>query len=66
MMLESWKETVDKNHAFGALMTDLSKAYDCPLVTNLLIAKLHVYRINLLSLKASLRLFITSLAKNKN
>ena len=29
MMLESWKEAVDKNKAFGALMTDLLKAFDC-------------------------------------
>ena len=29
MMLESWKEAVDKNKTFGALMTDLSKAFDC-------------------------------------
>ena len=50
MMLESWKEAVVKNKAFGALMTDLSKAFDC-LSHNLLIAKLPAYRIDLSSLK---------------
>ena len=28
MMLVSWKEAVDKDKAFGALMADLSKAFD--------------------------------------
>ena len=50
MMLESWKEAVDKNKAFGALMTNLSKAFDC-LSHELLIAKLHAYGIDLSSLK---------------
>ena len=50
MMLESWKEAVDKNKAFRALMTDLSKASHC-LSHDLLIAKMHAYRIDLSSLK---------------
>ena len=28
-MIEKWKESVDSGGAFGALMTDLSKAFDC-------------------------------------
>ena len=50
MMLESWKEAVDKNKAFGALMRSLSKAFHC-LSHDLLMAKLHAYGIDLSSLK---------------
>ena len=42
LMLEIWKEATDNNKAFGALLTDLSKAFDC-LSYDLLIAKLHAY-----------------------
>ena len=27
--MEKWKESMDNNGAFGALITDLSKAFDC-------------------------------------
>ena len=50
MMLESWKEAANKNKAFGALMADLSNAFDC-LSHDLLIAKLHPCGIELSSLK---------------
>ena len=50
MMLETWKEATDNNKAFGALLTDLSKAFDC-LSHDLLIVKLHAYGFDLASLK---------------
>ena len=49
LMLEIWKEATDNNKAFGALLTDLSKAFDC-LSHDLLIAKLHAYGIDIDSL----------------
>ena len=48
-MLEIWKGATDNNKAFGALLTDLSKAFDC-LSHDLLIAKLHAYGIDIDSL----------------
>ena len=45
-MLEKWKRSVDNGKAFGALLTDLSKAFDC-LDHELLIAKLNAYGFSL-------------------
>ena len=39
LMLEKWKRAVDNNKVFGALLTDLSKSFDC-ISHDLLIAKL--------------------------
>ena len=47
-MLERWKIAVDNNEAFGALLTDLSKAFDC-LSRDLIIVKLHSYGLTLKS-----------------
>ena len=41
-MLENWRSAVDNKKTFGALLTDLSKAFDC-LSHELLLATLHVY-----------------------
>ena len=49
LMLEIWKEATDNNKAFGALLTDLSKAFDC-WSHDLLIAKLHAYGLGIDSL----------------
>ena len=48
-MLEIWKGATDNNKAFSALLTDLSKAFDC-LSHDLLIAKLHAYGLDIDSL----------------
>ena len=48
-MLVKWKLAVDNNEAFGALLTDLSKVFDC-LSHDLFIAKLQ-YGLSLTSLR---------------
>ena len=45
-LLEKWGNTVDKGKSFGALLTDLSKAFGC-LDYELLTAKLITYGFNL-------------------
>ena len=49
-LLEQWKRAVDSGQMFGALLTDLSKAFDC-LDHELLTAKLKAYGFNLPALK---------------
>ena len=49
-LLEKWKNSVDKDKCFGALLTDLSKAFDC-LNHELLTAKLNAYGFTLSTLR---------------
>ena len=52
-MIEKWRESLDQGGAYDALLTDLSKAFDC-LSQDLLIAKLHAYGLDTKSLKLML------------
>ena len=45
-LLENWKQALDSGQMFGALLTDLSTAFDC-LDNELLIAKLNAYSFSL-------------------
>ena len=50
VLIEKWKKSLDKGGKCGALMTDLSKAFDC-LLHDLLIATLHAYGFEIDSLR---------------
>ena len=50
LMIDKWKKAVDSNKAFGALLTDLSKALDC-ICHDILVAKLQDYGLSLPALK---------------
>ena len=49
VMIEIFKEAIDKGNEFGALLTDLSKVFDC-MNYPLLIAKLYNYGVSTLSI----------------
>ena len=50
VMTEKWKIMLEKGTVCGALLTDLSKAFDC-LPHDVLLAKLHAYGLDYQSLK---------------
>ena len=49
-MIDKWKKAVDNNKVFGALLTDLPKAFDC-ICHDLHVAKLNVYGLSFPALK---------------
>ena len=49
-MLENWKKAVDTKKIFDALLTDLSKDFDC-LPHDLIIAKLNAYGVHISALR---------------
>ena len=59
-MIEKWRESLNAGVKFGALLTVLSKAFDC-LRHDLHIAKLHAYGLDM----SSLRLLHSSLTKRR-
>ena len=59
-LIEKWNSATDQGKYFGALLTDLSKAFDC-LPLELLIAKLHANGFSL----AALRLVRSYLSNRK-
>ena len=61
VMLERFKKALDNKNKFGALITDLSKAFDC-LNHELLIAKLEAYGFDY----ASLNLILSYLSGRKH
>ena len=50
LMIDNWKNAIDNKEVFSALLTDLSKAFDC-ICHDLLVAKLHAYGLSLPALK---------------
>ena len=50
VMIEKWKRIVDYGGVFGALLTDLSKAFDC-IPHDFFIAKLEAYDFQIVALK---------------
>ena len=60
LLIEEWKKALDEQKKVGAILTDLSKAFDC-LNHNLLLAKLDAYGFDISALN-----LINSYLKNRN
>ena len=56
VMLERWKKAIDNDKISGALLTDLSKAFDC-INHELLIAKINGYGFSKVHLAHGMILF---------
>ena len=65
LILEQWKNVVDKWKCFGALITDLSIAFVC-LCHELLITKLKAYGFDLQALKLNSKLRMKQKTKDQN
>ena len=48
-LFEKWRKNAEQGRMFGALLTDLSKAFDC-LPHDIIIAKLYAYGFNMKAL----------------
>ena len=59
-MIDKWKKAVDNHKVFGAVLTDLSKGFDC-ICHDLLIAKLNASELPLPALK-----LVTDNLQNRN
>ena len=49
-MVEIWKKKTDQRDVFGALLTDLSKVFDC-IPYDLIIAKMEAYGLDISALR---------------
>ena len=63
-MVQKFKETIDRRNEFGALLTYLSKAFDC-INHPLLIAKFYNYGVPLLSINMSFSYLSNRTHRNK-
>ena len=61
LMIEKWKKALDNKKHAGAILTDLSKAFDC-ITHELLIAKLDAYGFD----KNALKFILLNRKKTKN
>ena len=60
--IEKWKTAVENGDVFAALLTDLSKAFDCT-PHNLIIAKLAAYGFDTNALKLFIIIYLTGVKK---